>query len=186
MYALYCSLFYIYLKYVLSSSLHCMISLSHILIKLIQFRFISVTLPVNFQFSKLWDSLGYRLLNLIRGIILIMFIYVWKAIVNMDEYYHGHRMLDGEMGMSSNWPSSIFISCLDVIYPVALSFFLFCSLLDHDILYLQFWPKANLQKLNKYKKSFLLEVAFAKDFIVVTEESKTMSVMFYYFIIGEE
>lgn len=29
-------------------------------------------------------------------------------------------------------------------------------------------------------------MAFAKGFIVATEESKTMSVTFYYFIIGEE
>lgn len=29
-------------------------------------------------------------------------------------------------------------------------------------------------------------MAFSKDFIIATEESKTMPVTFYYFIIGEE
>lgn len=53
-----------------------------------------------------------------------MFIYVWKPIVSMDEYYHGHKMLDGEMVLNNNRPSPIFISWLWMSYVQSLKVFL--------------------------------------------------------------
>lgn len=54
-----------------------------------------------------------------------MFIYVWKSIVSMDEYYYEHEMLDGEMGLNSNWPSPFFISWLWMSYVQSLEGFFF-------------------------------------------------------------
>lgn len=75
---LYCSLFYEHFKkYIINTTLYVEVSLSLIPIDLIAlFRSVSGKPPVNYQFDRLWDHWGDEPLNLSRGFILTMFIYV--------------------------------------------------------------------------------------------------------------